>query len=165
MQEIEFGIGENDNLTIAKQYAEAQENAQKKCWRMLGEVAQVANLNLCDLIEVRGEDVGAHIALLARQFPALGFEAGKVSNCGQAVRVLWLIGEECLDDISNSSKQCDIIVVSHDACSVRKVQDAFAKFARIAAKRNIGDDCAISIFGKGLHRDIFKARVRGEIAA
>ena len=160
-----FGFGENDNAGAIRKYAEAQEIAQKKCWRMLCEVSQIANLNLCDLIEVCGEESGAHIALLARQFPTLGFEAGKVSNCGQAVRVLWVIGEHCLEEISQSSKQCDIIVVAHGANAVHDVQDAFARFARIAAKRNIGDDCAISIFGKGLHRDIFKARVRGEIAA
>lgn len=165
MQNIEFNMGDNDNVIAIREYAETQEGAQKKCWRMLGEVSQVVNLNLCDLIEVRGEDSGAHIALLARQFPLLGFEAGKVSNCGKAVRVLWIIGEDCLNEVSVASKQCDIIVVTHDADAVQDVQNVFPKFARIAAKRNIGDYCAISIFGKGLHRDIFKSKVRGEIAA
>ncbi len=165
MQEIEFSIGDNDNASAIRRYAETQEGAQKKCWRMLSEVSQVIKLNLCDLIEVRGEDAGAHIALLARQFPTLGFEAGKVSNCGKAVRVLWIIGDEFLSAASLASKQSDIIVVTHFADKVAQVQNAFPKFARIAAKRDIGDDCAISIFGKGLHRDIFKSRVRGDIAA
>lgn len=153
----------NDNFGILADARQAQETAQRRCWRILNEVNQVVNLGFADVIEVHAENDGAHIAMLARQFPALAFESKKATNCANAMRVLWLV-DQC-EFTQAQYSNCDIVVVTHEPHQAGEVIAAFPNYARIAAKRNIGDNCALSIFGKGLMRDIFKPKVRGEIAA
>lgn len=137
-----------------------QESAQKHCWRMLNEVNQVIDLACVDVLEICGPDAGAHIALLARLYPNLAFELGNPTNCDQATRVLWLTGDVEISEIAAMSSKCDAIVIAHKAKDAIPVLEAITGFARIAAKRRIDSEHALSVFGKGLLRDMYRAKVR-----
>ncbi|KAF0105392.1 MAG: hypothetical protein FD163_800 [Hyphomonadaceae bacterium] len=137
-----------------------QESAQKHCWRMLNEVNQVIDLSCVDILEVWGPDGGAHIALLARLYPNLAFEFGNPTNCDKASRVLWVTGDVEISEIAEISTKSDAIVIAHLAQDAIPILQAISGYARIAAKRRIGADFALSVFGKGLLRDIYRTKVR-----
>lgn len=152
-QEFDFA----DVVSLAKI---GQESAQKHCWRMLGEVNQVIDLSCVDILEVWGPDAGAHIALLARLYPNLAFEFGNPTNCDKATRVLWVTGDLEISEISEVSSKSDAIVIAHQAQDAILILQAINGYARIAAKKRICADFALSVFGKGLLRDIYRAKVR-----
>lgn len=136
--------------------------AQRVSWRMLAAVNRSLDLSSADVIAVAGVQAGAHIALLARQFPALAFVmAGDVPVSGGAVsegavRVLWS------PDGDAGHEHCgyDAIVTAHCATAARAVLDRHIGYARVAAVRDIGEGRALSVFGKGLARDLFRPVVR-----
>lgn len=136
-----------------------QENAQRLCWRMLNEANQVIELSLSDIIEVHGNDKGAHIALLARIYPNLAFETHNERECRIASRILWICEDADFVFAKDASKNCDAIVIIHKVENNHAVLTGFEGFARIAAKRDIGGH-SLSIFGRGLMRDLFKPKVR-----
>lgn len=156
-----------DNLQAEFDFADVvslakigQETAQKHCWRMLNAVNQVIDLSCVDVLEVQGSDAGAHIALLARLYPNLAFELGNPTNCSMASRVLWISGEVEIAEIAKSASKADAIVIAHEAKDAMAILHSLDGYARIAAKRRISTDFALSVFGKGLLRDIFRDKVR-----
>lgn len=155
----------NQNLPIISSAKVAGLEVERLCWSMLREVNQVINLNATDIVEVSGKGAGAHIALLARQFPTLSFEFSGEKNAQDASRILWIGSDDNIEEVSQSIIDVDAIVVCHEPQNARDIINSFPKFARIAAKREIANNKAISIFGRGLMRDLFKPRVRGELAA
>lgn len=155
----------NQNLPIISSAKLNGLLAERLCWSMLREVNQVINLNSADIIEVCGKSAGAHIALLARQFPTLSFEFSFEEKESDACRILWVGHDDNLQNASKFAQYVDAIVICHEPNLARDVINAFPDFARIAAKREIANNTAISIFGRGLMRDLFKPRVRGELAA
>ncbi len=142
-----------------------QQLAQQKCWRMLAEANLSLEINLFDVVEIWGEGAGAHTALLARQYPAVGFEAAIFSDCNEVSRLLWITDDVDLDLIKERVEYASAIIISHTAAKVNELFSVFDGFARIAAKRNFDENSCLSIYGKGLMRDIFKPRIRGYRAA
>lgn len=138
---------------------------ERLCWSMLRECSQVINLSFADIVEIQGEGKGAHTAMLARQFETLMFEDRQSFDNSDALRVLWLTPNADWEIAQESAQFCDIIVVCHAANQVREILNRFDSFARIAARREIGNNIALSVFGKNLSRDVFKPKVRCELAA
>lgn len=138
---------------------------ERLCWAMMRECSQVINLSCAEIIEIHGEGKGAHTAMLARQFETLMFEFSQSFDSSDACRVLWLAPSSNLELAKSSGQYCDIVVVCHATNQVRNILNTFDGFARIAARRDIGNNTALSIFGKNLARDVFKPKVRGELAA
>ncbi len=155
----------NQNLPIISSAKLAGLLAERLCWSMLREVNQVINLSAADIVEVCGKGAGAHIALLARQFPTLSFEFSFEKNGNDESRILWVGQDDNLHNAANFAQNVDAIVICHAPNMARDVINAFPNFARIAAKREIANNVSISIFGRGLMRDLFKPKVRGELAA
>ena len=68
----------------------AQRRSQRACWALLQRIHASLDLACADVVEVQAIDAGAHIALLARQFPGLHFElAQEATRCSDSIRVLW----------------------------------------------------------------------------
>jgi hypothetical protein len=68
----------------------AQRRSQRACWALLKAIHATLDLACADIVEVQAIDAGAHIALLARQFPGLHFElAQEATRCGESIRILW----------------------------------------------------------------------------
>lgn len=155
----------NQNLTEFSDIKMKQLAHERLCWSMLRECSQVINLSCAEIIEVHGEGQGAHTAMLARQFETLMFEFSQSYDSSDTCRVLWLAPEFDLEIAKQSAQFCDIIVVCHQPNMVRSVLNTFDGFARIAARREIGNNNALSVFGKNLARDVFKPKVRGKLAA
>jgi hypothetical protein len=144
----------------------AQRRSQRSCWALLKHVHPFLDLSQADVIEVQAIDAGAHIALLARQFPHMHFELGHEANlCRQSVRVLW-----APDGISDAQttrhyQSFDAVIVTHELAALKQTLSTFGGLARVCAVRDIGNGRALGVFGKGLTRDLFRPRVRGTLAA
>ena len=161
-----------DNIKVANQNnicnslaKMAGVNSERLCWLMLLEVTKVINLSHSDILEIAGNGAASHIALLARQFPTLSFALNGEHNENDASRILWLCDEEIFTNSNFDINNYDAIIICHRPENARKIICDFDGFARIAAKREISDNRALSVFGRGLLRDLFKPRVRGELAA
>ncbi len=155
----------NQNLHDVSVAKLRQLTQERLCWSMMRECSQVINLSFADIIEIHGQGVGAHTAMLARQFETLMFEFTKNNEAADICRVLWLTPGVDLEIARESAEFCDIIIVCHAAENARGIINTFDTFARIAARRDIGNNTALSIFGKNLSRDVFKPKVRCELAA
>lgn len=161
-----------DNLKVANQnnicnslVKMAGVNNERLCWSMLSEVTKVINLSNSDIIEIAGNGAASHIALLARQFPTLSFALNGDHKENDASRILWICDEDIFAISNFDINNYDAIIICHRPENARKIICDFDGFARIAAKREINENRALSVFGRGLMRDLFKPRVRGELAA
>jgi hypothetical protein len=144
----------------------AQHAAQAASWRLLGAVSKILDLFCADIIEVCAHEPAAHVALLARQFPGLNFECtGASTQCAHGVRVLW--APDGLDARCGTEalKAYDVVVVTHPVEAMEDVLLQFDGFARVAAHRDCGAGQSLAVFGKGLRREVFRARVRTQLAA
>jgi hypothetical protein len=144
----------------------AQRRSQRACWALLKAINPILDLCQADVIEVHAIDAGAHIALLARQFPGLHFElAQEATNCGESVRVLWAPDGISEAQTTRHYQTYDAVIVTHEVNSLADTLRTFAGFARIAGVRDLGNERALAVFGKGLKRDLFRPRVRDPLAA
>ncbi|GBF57404.1 hypothetical protein PbB2_01071 [Candidatus Phycosocius bacilliformis] len=143
----------------------AQRRAQRASWALLQRVHTTLDLSCADVIEVMAKDAGAHVALLARQFPGVHFELNhEATRCADSIRILWA-PDGLTNPIAPSRLQAyDAVIITHPPEAVSETLAAFKGFARVAAVREFAKGRALAIFGKGLARDLFKARVR-DIAA
>lgn len=139
--------------------------AQQGCWRLLREVGQVLDLTCADVIEVVGPDASAHLQLLARQFPGQVLEFGAETDCVKSVRVFWSAGAVSTDAVRVAAARCDALVVRHEAAAVAEVLAAASGLARVFAQRDAGQGLAVSVFGRGLARDLFRRSPAGQRAA
>jgi hypothetical protein len=162
--ELALADATNDQETGPKRATArmAQARAERACWRMLTQVNATLDLSCADVIEVVAEEPGAHIALLARQFPGVGFvTGGQTEACAETVRVLWapdgLRGRE--------PALFDAIAVTHPVEEVGAILKACAGFARVAGRREFDGGQALAVMGRGLARDLFRSRVRTHEAA
>jgi hypothetical protein len=161
-QIIEFANQNGDYISSIKSDCL---NAERLCWSMLVEANKVIDFANGDIIEVNGKGAGAHIALLARQYPTLSFSLQNDGIENDASKILWLSYDVDINVLREYAKNCDAIVICHTPNNAKNIINELEGFARIAAKREIAQDCALSIFGRGLKRDLFKPKVRGELAA
>jgi hypothetical protein len=144
----------------------AQRRAQRASWALLQRVHPILDLACADVIEVQAIDAGAHIALLARQFPGLHFElAQEATRCQDCSRILWAPDGVSEAHTTRHFDTYDAVVVTHDPLAIVETLRTFTGFARIAGVRDLGNGLSLAIFGKGLKRDLFKARVRDPLAA
>jgi hypothetical protein len=144
----------------------AQRRAQRVCWALLQRVYSTLDLAQADVIEVQAIDAAAHIALLARQFPGLHFElAQEATPCTDCVRVLWAPDGVSEAQTTRHYESYDAVIVTHSPDTLRETLRTFAGFARVQGVRDFGNGQALAVFGKGLKRDLFKARVRDPLAA
>jgi hypothetical protein len=144
----------------------AQRRSQRACWALLKAVHPILDLTHADVVEVQAIDAGAHIALLARQFPGLHFElAQEATRCGESVRVLWAPDGISEAQTTRHYQTYDAVIVTHEASALVETLRTFAGFARVAGLRDLGDRRALAVFGKGLKRDLFRPRVRDPLAA
>jgi hypothetical protein len=144
----------------------AQRRAQHACWSLLKHVNACLDLSYADVIEVQAIDAGAHIALLARQFPNVHFElAHEAVACTASVRVLWAPDGVSEAQTTRHYQTYDAVIVTHAPQAVSATLAAFAGFARVCGLRDWNKGQALAIFGKGLSRDLFRPRVRGTLAA
>jgi hypothetical protein len=140
--------------------------SQRACWALLKRVHTTLDLSFADIVEVQAIDAGAHIALLARQFPGLHFElAQEATRCQQSIRVLWAPDGVSDAQTTRHLSSFDAVIVTHAAHELSDVLRIFDGFARVAGVRDCGDGRALAIFGKGLTRDLFRLRVRDPLAA
>jgi hypothetical protein len=144
----------------------AQRRAQRACWALLQRVHSTLDLACADVIEVQAIDAAAHIALLARQFPGLHFElAQEATRCEDCIRVLWAPDGVSEAQTTRHYDTYDAVIVTHAPDSLAETLRTFDGFARVAGVRDCGNGQALAVFGKGLKRDLFKARVRDPLAA
>jgi hypothetical protein len=144
----------------------AQRRSQRACWALLKAIHPTLDLTQADVIEVQAVDAAAHVALLARQFPALHFELGHEANpCSASIRVLWAPDGVSHAQTTRHYQTYDAVIVTHACDDLAETLRTFSGFARIAGVRDIGDGRALGVFGKGLKRDLFRARVRDPLAA
>jgi hypothetical protein len=144
----------------------AQRRSQRACWALLQRIHSTLALSCADVVEVHAVDAGAHIALLARQFPGLHFElAQEATRCGESIRVLWAPDGISEAQTTHHFETYDAVVVTHSFENLRDTLRTFAGFARIVGVRDIGNGQALAVFGKGLKRDLFRPRVRDPLAA
>lgn len=139
--------------------------AQQGCWRLLREVGQVLDLTCADVIEVVGPDASAHLQLLARQLPGQVLELGPETHCRNNVRVFWSAGPVTADEVRVAAARCDALVVRHEASAVADILAAATGLARVFALRDAGQGLAVSVFGRGLARDLFRSSPAGQRAA
>jgi hypothetical protein len=123
---------------------------------MMAEVAGVVDLSFADVIEVVGPRASAHLQLMARRFAGPVFELGAETACREAVRVFWTSGPVALDEVREAAGRCDVLVLRHLPEDVGAVMQAAGGLARIRACRDAGAGLALSVFGRGLTRDIFR---------
>ena len=144
----------------------AQRRSQRACWALLQRIHATLDLACADVVEVQAIDAGAHIALLARQFPGLHFElAQEATRCGESIRVLWAPDGVSDAQTTRHYETYDAVIVTHAAEALGETLRTFAGFARVAGLRDIGNGQALAVFGKGLKRDLFRPRVRDPLAA
>lgn len=144
----------------------AQRRSQRACWALLQRIHTTLDLGCADVVEVQAIDAGAHIALLARQFPGLHFElAQEATRCGDSIRILWAPDGVSEAQTTRHYETYDAVVVTHTAENLRETLRTFTGFARVAGVRDIGTGLALAVFGKGLKRDLFRPRVRDPLAA
>jgi hypothetical protein len=127
----------------------------------MGEISGVLDLSAADVIEIAGAGRGAHMALLARRFGGVLFESGRESQCADAVRVFWYTGtaqpgEDTASMLEEAAGRCDALIVPHAVAALDTVRAAADGLARIAARRDVGSGLALSVFGRGLARDLFR---------
>jgi hypothetical protein len=134
----------------------AQADAQSLCWRMMAEVAGVLDLSFADVIEVVGPRASAHLQLMARRFAGPVFELGAETSCRQALRVFWASGPVELSSVREAAQRCDVLVLRHLAQDAGAVMQAAEGLARVRAVRDAGAGLALSVFGRGLSREIFR---------
>ena len=143
----------------------AQRRAQRAAWALLQRVHSTLDLSCAHVIEVMATDAGAHIALLARQFPGVHFELSQeATRCGESVRILWAPDGVSLSLSQDQLASYDAAIVTHAPEALPLTLQTFAGFARVAGVRDFAGGQALAIFGKGLARDLFRPKVR-DIAA
>jgi hypothetical protein len=144
----------------------AQRRAQRACWALLQRIHTTLDLGCADVVEVQAIDAGAHIALLARQFPGLHFElAHEATRGGDCIRVLWAPDGVSEALTTRHYETYDAVVVTHEPQALKETLRTFTGFARVAGLRDLGNGKALAVFGKGLMRDLFRPSVRDPIAA
>jgi hypothetical protein len=144
----------------------AQRRSQRACWALLQRIHATLDLACADVVEVQAIDAGAHIALLARQFPGLHFElAHEATRCGESIRVLWAPDGVSDAQTTRHYETYDAVIVTHAPEALKDMLRAFSGFARVAGVRDLGNGHALAVFGKGLTRDLFRPRVRDPLAA
>jgi hypothetical protein len=155
---------------IASQMASAVQSigisSERLCWLMLSDVSRLVSLSAIDSIVVRGVDPLAHVAMLARQLQAARFQTQLRRCVGDGHRMLWLTIDDTgdvegvLQASANSAVKdiWDVLVVAHPADLTRAVNATINGYARIAARKHSG--WAVSVFGRGLARDLFQDRNR-----
>lgn len=144
----------------------AQRRSQRACWALLQRIHSAIDLACADVVEVQAIDAGAHIALLARQFPGLHFElAQEATRCGDSIRVLWAPDGISEAQTTRHYETYDAVIVTHAPDALGNTLRTFAGFARVVGVRDLGNGQALAVFGKGLARDLFRPRVRDPLAA
>lgn len=154
-------IASNQNMDEISLVQLEHQRAQQDCWKTLLVVNQYINLNNVEVLQLMGDNMGAYIALLARQFPTLNFEYDTITECKNSSRVLWINTEKDFHEFSDCLEFADAVIITHKAEEAKNVITLIDGFARIGAVRDVGNSYALSIFGRGLMRDIFKPKVRG----
>ena len=144
----------------------AQQRSQRDCWALLQRVHATLDMACADVVEVQAIDAGAHIALLARQFPGLHFElAHEATRCSKSVRVLWAPDGVSEARTTRHYETYDAVIVTHAPHALHDIMLTFSGFARVAGVRELGNGLSLAVFGKGLKRDLFRTRVRDPMAA
>ena len=144
----------------------AQRRSQRACWALLQRIHATLDLACADIVEVQAIDAGAHIALLARQFPGLHFElAQEATRCGDSIRVLWAPDGISEAQTTRHYGTYDAVIVTHLPEALGDTLRTFSGFARVAGTRDMGNGHALAVFGKGLKRDLFRPCVRDPLAA
>ena len=143
----------------------AQRRAQRASWALLQRVHSTLDLSCAHVIEVMATDAGAHVALLARQFPGVHFELSQeATRCVESVRILWAPDGLTSALSTDQLASYDAAIVTHNPEALPIIMQTFAGFARVAGVRDFAGGQALAIFGKGLARDLFRPKVR-DIAA
>ncbi len=154
-----------ENQYLESESQMAQRRAQRAAWALLQRVHTTLDLSCVQVIEVMAKDAGAHVALLARQFPGIHFELSEeATQCEASARVLWAPDGLTKPISATQLASYDAIVITHAPEALHETIAAFSGFARVSACRDFQKGSALAIFGKGLTRDIFRAKVR-DIAA
>lgn len=150
----------------------SHETLSQRAWRLLTLASETLDLHEAGTVIVGGAHAGAHIAVLARQFPRLAFvaetdAAGGV--CALAAPTIYWAPDGLAEPLEASAEAvgriADAVVVAHAVEDVRRCLGCFDGFARIAARRNAGAGMAASIFGRDLARPLFRPRARTPAAA
>lgn len=139
---------------------ERQAPQQRACWRLLGALADSLDLTCADVIEVVGTAADAHMTLMARQFAGAVLERGpapdpSAGTC-EGVRVFWASSPPAAEEVRSAAARCDVLVIRHRPQDVQTVMAAADGLARIRAVRDAGEGLSVSVFGRGLARDIFR---------
>ncbi len=143
----------------------AQRRAQRASWALLQRVHTTLDLSCAHVIEVMATDAGAHVALLARQFPGVHFELSQeATRCEESIRILWAPDGMNMALSADQLASYDAAIVTHAPEALAHTLQTFTGFARVAGVRDFAAGQALAIFGKGLARDLFRAKVR-DIAA
>ena len=154
-----------ENQLLESESQMAQRRAQRAAWALLQRVHTTLDLSCVQVIEVMAKDAGAHVALLARQFPGIHFElTDEATQCEASVRVLWAPDGLTKPVSATQLASYDAVIITHAPEALTETITAFSGFARISACRDFQKGSALAIFGKGLARDLFRAKVR-DIAA
>jgi hypothetical protein len=154
-----------ENQLLESESQMAQRRAQRAAWALLQRVHTTLDLSCVQVIEVMAKDAGAHVALLARQFPGIHFElTDEATQCEASVRVLWAPDGLTKTISTTQLASYDAVVITHAPEALPETIAAFSGFARVSACRDFQKGSALAIFGKGLARDLFRAKVR-DIAA
>ncbi|MFN7746429.1 MAG: hypothetical protein ACK5QO_08745 [Hyphomonadaceae bacterium] len=154
-----------ENQSIESESQMAQRRAQRTSWALLQRVHTTLDLSCAHVIEVMAADAGAHVALLARQFPGVHFELShEATRCEESVRILWAPDGVTMALSKDQLASYDAVIVTHAPEVLQDIFQTFAGFARVAGVRDFAGGQALAIFGKGLARDLFRAKVR-DIAA
>lgn len=150
----------------------SHETLSQRAWRLLTLASETLDLHEAGTVIVAGVHAGAHIAVLARQFPRLAFVADVEAAggvCALAAPAVYWAPDGLAAPFAQSAEAvgriADAVLVAHPATEVRSCLDAFDGFARIGARRDAGGGLAASIFGRDLARPLFRPRVRTPAAA
>jgi hypothetical protein len=146
---------------------QGRDGPSKTCWRMMSDSARVIDWGCVEEIAVVGGAALDHVAALARQMPAVRFVEVNALRNGDCVRCLWLtdgsdeakIASLAAPGRGSHERPWDVIVVHHAAGQAIALVVAMDGYARIAARRH-HDGSAISVFGKGLARPVFRETSR-----
>jgi hypothetical protein len=88
----------------------------------------------------------------------------EATRCEESIRILWAPDGVTTSLSKDQLASYDAAIVTHAPEALHETFVTFEGFARVAGVRDFAGGQALAIFGKGLARDLFRAKVR-DIAA